>query len=201
MTPPALKPGPNLDDPALLDRLRAGDGAAFVVVVEALAGRLLAVARRFLRNEADAQDALQEAFIQAHKALPKFEARSGLATWLHSITVRACLMRLRQQRAHSTAAIESLLPQFARDGHRRDPGPAWKREEGLEEDEKGIIRDCIDKLPADYRNVILLRDIQELDTSEAAAVLEVSEAVVKTRLHRARQALRTLLDPYFRNAK
>jgi RNA polymerase sigma-70 factor (ECF subfamily) len=186
----------------LLDRLRAGDGAAFEALVRATTGRLLATARRFLRDEQLAQDAVQEGFLQAYKALPRFEGRSGVPTWLHAIVVRACLMRLRQAKSRPERSIEDLLPRFAKDGHRLEVGPAWRRggEEGAAAaEEAALVRRCIDELPEDFRNVVMLRDIEEMDTRSVAELLGVSESVVKTRLHRARQALRALLDPHFRN--
>jgi RNA polymerase sigma-70 factor (ECF subfamily) len=192
----------NLGSGAFLDSLRAGDHRSFETLVRASTGRMLVVARRFLRSEDDAQDAVQEAFIQAHKALPHFEGRCALTTWLHSITVRACLMRLRRQRSRNETSIEPLLPQFHPDGHRVNPGPAWSSGEAsaVSAEERAFIRDCIDKLPDDYRNILLLRDIEEMDTREVAEHLGISQSLVKTRLHRARQALRTLLEPLFQEA-
>jgi RNA polymerase sigma-70 factor, ECF subfamily len=185
-----------------LGRLRTRDPETFAALVHAAAGRMLTVATRMLGNDQDAQDALQEAFIQAHKALPQFEARCSIFTWLHSITVRACLMRLRHQRSRKEVEIESLLPQFQTDGHRANAGPQWSECEAaaIGEEERAYIRKCIDRLPDDYRNIILLRDIEEMDTREVAEHLGISESLVKTRLHRARQALRTLLEPEFQKA-
>jgi RNA polymerase sigma-70 factor (ECF subfamily) len=188
----------DVNDPQLLLRLRAADPAAFETLVRATSGRLLATARRFLHDDALAQDAVQDAFLQAYKALPAFEARSSLSTWLHTITVRTCLMRLRHDRHHPEARIEDLLPAFAADGHRQEVGPAWQPPEALSSDERALVRASIDKLPPDFRNVLLLRDIEEVDTRGAAELLGISESLVKARLHRARQALRTLLDPHFR---
>ena len=188
---------------ALLDRLRARDAAAFEQLVRATTPRLLATARRFLRNEQAAQDAVQEAFVQAYKALPLCQGRAGLPTWLHAIVVRACLMRLRRERSRPESSIEELLPTFAADGHRQDVGPAWRRRESPDAaataEDLALVRQSIDRLPEDFRNVVLLRDIEQLDTRAAAETLGVSASVVKTRLHRAHQALRTLLDPHFRN--
>lgn len=191
----------DLEDPELLSRLRGADPAAFETLVRAMTGRLLATARRFLRDDALAQDAVQDAFLQAYRALPAFEGRSSLSTWLHTITVRTCLMRLRHDRSHPEARIEDLLPTFASDGHRQQVGPAWQPPEELSSDERALVRGCIEKLPEDFRNVLLLRDIEEVDTRGAAELLGISEGLVKARLHRARQALRTLLDPHFRKER
>lgn len=184
----------------LLARLRAGEDTAFDELVRQTGGRLLAVARRMLRRDEDAQDAVQEAFLSAFKSLDRFDGRSQLGTWLHRITVNACLMKLRSQRRRGgkERSIDSLLPQFLEDGHQRSDSRPWKPSEqsGIEQSElRDLVRSKIDELPETFRVVLLLRDIEELDTEETAQVLGLSPAAVKTRLHRARQALRTLLDP------
>jgi RNA polymerase sigma-70 factor (ECF subfamily) len=184
---------------SLLARLRTGQDSAFDELVRQAGGRMLAVARRMLRREEDAQDAVQEAFLRAFKALDRFDGRSQLSTWLHRITVNACLMKLRsQRRGGGERLIDPLLPQFLEDGHQRIASRPWKPagQSGIEVSElRDLVRSKIDELPESFRVVLLLRDIEELDTDETAQVLGMSRSAVKTRLHRARQALRTLLDP------
>lgn len=186
------------DESGLLASLRAGDDAAFETLVRGHGTRLLAVARRFLRSEEDARDAVQDAFLSAFRSLDSFEGTSRLATWLHRIVVNACLMRLRTRRRKPEAAIEDLLPHFVEDGHRANPGPAWEESADVlieRREVRALVRAAIDRLPDGYRVVLVLRDIEELDTAETARLLELSENAVKIRLHRARQALRELLDP------
>lgn len=185
----------------LLTGLRAGDPQAYERLVRAYSGRLLAVARRFLANEEDARDALQEAFLSAFRAIGAFQEDARISTWLHRIVVNAALMKLRARRRKPEELIDDLLPTFQEDGHRENPGPAWKEtsETMLQRQEtRALVRGCIDRLPESYRVVLLLRDIEELDTEETARLLDISPNAVKIRLHRARQALRTLLDPHFR---
>lgn len=186
-------------DQALLSALRAGSVAAFEKLVRLHSGRMLSVARRFLPNDHDAQDAVQDAFLSAFKAVPTFDGRSRLSTWLHRIVVNAALMKLRSLRRHPEQSIDELLPRFLDDGHQAAPTGPWKSVPGeLEQAEtRQQIRDQIAKLPESHRIVLLLRDIEEFDTETVAQMLELSAAVVKVRLHRARQALRTLLDPLF----
>lgn len=189
------------DETALLARLRDGDEAAFEQVVREHAGHLLAVARRFLRNEDDANDAVQEAFLSAVKSLDKFEGGSRLSTWLHRIVVNACLMKLRTDRRRPARSIEDFLPGFLEDGHQARPASPWKPtpEPGIQSSElRTLVRGAIDQLPDMHRVVLLLRDIEELDTQQTALYLGISESAVKTRLHRARQALREILDPAMR---
>jgi RNA polymerase sigma-70 factor (ECF subfamily) len=188
------------DEQSLVARLRAGDEPAFAELVRGNAGRMLAVARRMLCSEEDARDALQDAFLQAFRGIGRFEGGSRLSTWLHRIVVNACLMKLRTRARKPEQSIDELLPKFLDDGHRADPEPAWSAEpsDPVEQRELAtLVRASIDRLPDLYRNVLLLRDIEGLSTEETAQLLEVKVETVKVRLHRARQALRTLLTPHF----
>ncbi len=165
---------------------------------------MLAVARRMLRHEEEARDAVQEAFVLAFRGLPRFEGQSRLGTWLHRIVVNAALMKLRRRRAHPEESIEPLLPTFLDDGHSTTSYSDWPEsaDRMLERAEvRERVRASIDRLPATYRTVLLLRDIEELDTGEVAEALGISANAVKIRLHRARQALRELLDPHLRQGE
>jgi RNA polymerase sigma-70 factor, ECF subfamily len=189
---------PTFTDGELLERVRAGDERAFEAVVRQHAPRMLTVARRFLPCDQDGEDAVQDALVSAYRSIGDFDGKSQLGTWLHRITVNACLMKLRSRSRRPESSIDHLLPQFDDTGHRVACDPAWS--DGLErlaaKDLRRFVRACIDQLPESYRVVLLLRDIEELNTAETATRLGCSEANVKTRLHRARQALRTLLAPY-----
>ena len=185
------------DERALLAQLRAGEEDAFQQVVLRFGGRMLATARRFLNNECDAQDAVQEAFASAFRTLDKFNGDSLLSTWLHRIVVNAALVQLRSKRRHGEQPIETLLPRFDQDGEWIDEQVVLTNaaETILESrDSREMVRRCIERLPEKYRSVLLLRDIEELDTDEAARFLAVSANTVKVRLHRARQALKTLIE-------
>lgn len=190
----------SFDEAAMLARLRAKDEAAFDELVDAAAGRMLSVARKMMSTEADAEDAVQDAFLSAFKSLDRFDGRSKLTTWLHQITVNACLMKLRSKRRRPEKSMDALLPEFVADGHQKEPQKRWHAEGsgGIEQDEvRALVRSRIEELPEQYRVVLVLRDVEGLDTEETAAVLGVTLDTVRTRLHRARQALKTLLDPYF----
>lgn len=188
-----------VSESSLVAALRRGEAAAFETLVRAHGGRMLAVAKRYFSSADEAQDAVQDAFLSAFKALPGFDGRSQLGTWLHRIVVNAALMKLRSGRRHPEQSIDDLLPQFLENGHRASPAPRWKNADSeLEKAEtRQIVRDQISKLPENYRTVLLLRDIEGHDTETVAQMLETTEPAVKVRLHRARQALRALLDPLF----
>ncbi len=189
------------DDRALVGRLRAGDDAAYEELVRTHGGRMLAVARRFLRSEDDARDAVQDAFLNAFRSIDRFEGNAKLSTWLHRIVVNACLMRLRTKRRKPETSIEDLLPSWQADGHAERPASIWRTDalESLERSEvQALVMEKIQLLPEGYRNVLMLRDIEDLDTEETAEAMGISQGAVKTRLHRARQALRELLEPHLR---
>ena len=189
------------DEATLLTGLRAGDEDAYETLLRAYSGRMLAVARRFMGSEEDARDAVQEAFVSAFKAMDRFEGDSRISTWLHRIVVNACLMKLRTRRRKPEESIDDLLPRFAENGHLEVSGTGWEGADALIEHRqtRELVRGAIERLPESYRTVLLLRDIEEFDTEQTAEALGLTKAAVKTRLHRARQALRQLLEEHFQH--
>jgi RNA polymerase sigma-70 factor, ECF subfamily len=187
-------------DASLVAALRNKTSASSVEFVRRFGPRALATARRFLRCDADCADAVQESFLSAFQAIGRFEENSALATWLHRIVVNVCLTKLRSRARRSELSIDTLLPAFDESGHHAHAVRRWKQapdEQLLRDETRSLVRGCIDQLPDDYRTVLLLRDIEELSTEETAEILGATTGTVKTRLHRARQALRTLLEPHF----
>jgi RNA polymerase sigma-70 factor (ECF subfamily) len=188
----------NSGDAGILARVRAGDESACEALVRQHGGRMLAVARRFLRTEEDSADAVQEAFLSAFRSLDGFEGNSALGTWLHRIVVNVCLRRLRVRSRSREVRIDDLLPTFDENGHHSGPVRPWEDQalaRLIQAETRAHVRSCIDRLPNSYREILLLRDIEELDTEQTAQELGINPGAVKTRLHRARQALRTLLEP------
>lgn len=181
----------------ILSELRAGKADTLEKFVRQYGGRMLATARRLLKNEHDAQDAVQEAFLSALKALDQFTGSAKLSTWLHRIVVNAALMKLRSRRRRPEDAIEDLLPHFDAHGEWVGRVATWETSSEVllqRHETRAVVRRCIDQLPETYRTVLLLRDIEGRDTEEVAALLAITTNAVKIRLHRARQALRTLLE-------
>jgi RNA polymerase sigma-70 factor, ECF subfamily len=170
-------------------RLRAGDGAAYEALVQRCTPRLLAVAGRFLRSPEDRADAVQEALLRAYRSRQSFEGKARVSTWLHRIVVNVCLMKLRRRsrRAAEVPLDDSL--------HEAGASPGHGASRLASAETQAQVRACIERLPESYRTVVVLRDLEELDTDQTARRIGATHGVVKTRLHRARRALRRLLAP------
>jgi len=178
--------------------LREGDPRVFEQIVRTYGARLLAVARRILKDDDAARDAVQDAFISAYRGRKGFSGSARVSTWLHRIAVNAALMRLRSQRRKHEDPIEDLLPTYTDDGHHAERFVSWVEPVDVtlsRRETSEFVRQAIDKLPESYRSVLLLRDIEGLDGAETAALLGLTPNAVKIRLHRARLALRKLIEP------
>lgn len=187
----------------IVEGMRAGDDRAFERLVREYVGPLHAVALRLLQNPADADDAVQEAFLSAFRNFDRFRQDARLGTWLHRIVVNAALGRLRKRKRRADLAaadivdVNELLPRFQPNGYPEHFSERWvlpAEELAAQEETREQVRRTIDKLPENYRTVLILRDIEELSTAETAELLELNPGTVKVRLHRARQALRNLLE-------
>lgn len=205
-TPKAAADTPHhwaIDEPDFLPGLKRGDPEAFELLVREQTPRLLALTRRLLGQDQDAADALQDAFIQVFRGIDGFAGDARLSTWIHRITINAALMKLRKAGRRNEVSIESLLPVFDAGGGPPSTGVVpWRNPEEVTDiaqrrEMKRKVRQLIDQLPDNYRTVLILRDIEELDTRETAKLLDLPPGAVKTRLHRARLALRAILAPLF----
>ena len=186
---------------ALLERAKQGDQTALAEIVAAHQNRVYHVALRMCGNVEDAEETLQETFLNALKALPRFEGRSQFATWLYRIASNACLSRRRRgasqpetlsvDEAGETDEEGDFTPQFFVD---------WSHapeEELLTAELQAVMAEAITQLPPSLRIVFVWRDLEGLSIQETAEVLGLSEGTVKVRLHRARLKLRELLSSYF----
>ncbi len=188
-----------IDDAAIVAGLRRGEDRAFEWLVRTYLAPLRAVALRLLQNPADADDAVQEAFLAAYRGFDRFRGDARLGTWLHRIVVNAALQRLRRARrqADGEVDIDTLLPRFRENGYPEHFHQPWVQPVDdlvTQAETREQVREMIDRLPESYRTVLILRDIEELDTAESAELLGITPAALKVRLHRARQALRNLLE-------
>jgi len=182
----------------LVRRLKDRDESAFEELVQGFGGRMLSVARRFLNNEDDARDAVQEAFAASFESITRFNGEARLSTWLHRIVMNAALMQLRRRRRkpeHSIDELTSRLDSASRrqveDVHHMSAASHVIVEQ---HETRKMVRRCIAALPESYRVVLTMRDIEEMDSAETAERLGMSPNCVKVRLHRARRALRALIE-------
>jgi RNA polymerase sigma-70 factor (ECF subfamily) len=192
-------------DAELVARAARGDAAAFGALVERHERRAYGLAFRLLRDRADAEEVVQEAFLAALEHLRGFRGDAGFGTWLHRVTANAALMRLRKRRTAPVvpldeARLEGELPRYDAAGH-LDAGPQhdWSKraDEQLHDGEiRRAVEEAVANLPEDYRITFLLRDVEGMSIEDMAEVLGVSVPAVKSRLHRARLVLRERLGKF-----
>jgi len=184
------------EDAALAARVAAGDLAAFERLMRLHNRRLYRLARATLRDEADAEEALQDAYLRAFKAIGQFRGESSLATWLSRLVLNECLGRLRRQgrrssivRLVSTDADERVEHEFM-----SHPSPGATPHDHAERSEiRAMLERKLDELPEAFRTVFVLRGVEEMDVSEVARCLGIPETTVRSRFFRARSMLRELL--------
>ena len=164
---------------------------AFTEIVEQYSDLAYSVAFRMLRNAEDAEDAVQEAYISAFKALPNFKGQSKLSTWLYRIVVNACLMKIRKDKSRAKYISEKGYDDAIVYDWKNDP-----EEAAVNSELRSTLEGGLDLLSPDLRAAVVLRDIQGLSTEESAEALNISIASLKSRLHRARILLRKHLEEY-----
>ena len=182
---------------ALVERLRDGDPAALALLMDRYASRVYRLAYGITRNEADAEEVVQDVFLTLARKIHSFEGRAALGSWIYRVTTNAALIKRRGKRAEVEVPLEDYVPKFLPDGHRAGDRALllcdWSNtteEELLSREVGTVLRQAIDGLPDHYRAVLVLRDVEGLSNEKAAEALGESVASVKSRLHRARMALR-----------
>jgi len=190
----------DFSDQALVQKVKEGDYQAFEALVNRYEGKVYRLAMRMLRNQEDAEDALQESFLQVYRGLKGFEGRSAFSTWLFRLATNVCLMKIRQKETEPAQLLplEEYLPQHEEGVHPQiQDWPEKPEEVLLNKESREKMLEALEKLPADYRAVFILRDIEGFSNAEAGEALGISVAAVKSRLHRARLTLRGMLAGYF----
>jgi len=186
-------------DEVLVTRAQGGDTRAFDELVVRYQDRVYRLCFKILRNEDDAAEALQDAFTSAFRGLRNFKAESTFSTWLYRVATNASLMKYRKRRDDHVSLEQSQSPQ----GDAEPLAiPDWSQqplEELLDTETREVMEEGLRRLPEDLRTVFILRDEEGHSNAEVAEMLDVSVAAVKSRLHRARLALRDRLDRYFRD--
>lgn len=185
-------------DEELVHRAQQDDERAFGELVTRYESKVYSLAMKMLRNPEDAEDVLQDTFLRAYRGIKSFKGNSTFSTWVYRITANSALMRLRKKQ----------LPQVSiEDADERDapisiadwaPGPV---EQLLNQEMQKVMDEAIDALPAEFRQVFILRDVEEMSNAEVAEILDLTVAAVKSRLHRARLKVRNRLAQYFSETK
>jgi len=187
-------------DRNLLERIRRGDKAACNECVQRHAPGIYRLAVRLVRDPSEAEDVMQETFLNAFKAIDRFDGRSELRTWLYRIAYNAAMMRFRKKRPEFVSIDSSEDPDDAIPAPRRFLDWSSRAEDELQRAElRAELEKAIGELPEKLRAVFVLRELEGLSTDETATTLGVTIEAVKTRLHRARLWLRESLTGYFQH--
>jgi len=176
-----------LADEEVIRRIRAGEPELFEILMRRYNQRLYRVARSIVKNEAEAEDVMQQAYVNAYAHLDQFAERARFSTWLTRIAVYEALGRLRRRRRVQEVDVSS---ETEGTGATLTSGEASPEQQALAAELRLLLEGAVDALPRTSRAAFVLREVEGLSTAEAAECLGVSEDVVKTRLHRARLQLR-----------
>ncbi|NOJ92147.1 sigma-70 family RNA polymerase sigma factor [Corallococcus coralloides] len=189
------------EDRRLLTRAQDGDVSAFEALVGLHQDRVYGLALRMTRSEADAAEITQDTFLSAYQHLKDFRGEAAFGSWVHRIAANHALMRLRHRRVAQAAEAELQAPEFTERGTLADyPVSDWSRdaeEKALDAELGQAIQQAADRLPEGYREVFLLKDVDGLSYEQIAEVTGASIPAIKSRLHRARLALREAIDLFY----
>ena len=185
-----------LDDAALVRLARQRDGNAFRVIMQRNNQRLYRVARSVVRDDSEAEDVVQQAYVNAFDSLGKFRGDSSLSTWLTRITLNEALGRLRRQRPMVDLEVLDVEPADTSKivAFPLMPATSDPERDAAQRQIRHLIERAIDDLPEIFRVVFVMRDVEDMSIEETAGFLGLPPATVKTRLHRARRQLRQALD-------
>jgi RNA polymerase sigma-70 factor (ECF subfamily) len=187
------------DESALVAQAKAGDQNAFAELVNRYERKIYRLAKNITRNDEDAEDVLQDAFLKAYTHLDNFKGDSKFYTWIVRIAVNEALMRLRKRKTDRSVPLDEPVELGEETVQREiavwDDNP---EQQYSQEEWRKILDEAVDSLKPDFRTVFVLRDIEELSTEETAETLGISVPAVKSRLLRARLALRERLTRQFK---
>ena len=190
------------DDRRLLTRAQGGDISAFEELVARHEEKVYGLALRMTRSEADAAEITQDTFLSAYQHLAEFRGEAAFGSWVHRIAANNALMRLRRQRVLDVVNEDLAGPEFTERGSLAEsPETDWTRradDKILDEELGRAIRVATDALPEGYREVFLLKDVEGLSYEEISEMVGISVPAVKSRLHRARLALREAIDAFYK---
>lgn len=177
-------------DEEIVNRIRAGETALYEVIMRRYNQRLYRVARAILHNDLEAEEVMQDSYVRAYTHLDQFAARAPFATWLTRIAVNEALARRRSRIQHPQVDAIEFDGEISMKNISRSPNPEQNASSAQLRD---FLEQAVLDLPEQYRTVVMLRDIEELSTSETAQTLDLTEENVKVRLHRGRGMIRNWL--------
>lgn len=187
-----------VDDMTLVERVKRGDSDAFQELVSRYENKVYRLAIKLTRNETLAEEVLQEVFLRIYEKLDTFRGESALSSWIYRIAANACFAKLNLEKRHQHADLEETMPQAEQALHElQEPSPDAPDRSLLSSEALDVISRAIERLPEDFRLVLVLRDVEGLANEEVARILDLSVPAVKSRLHRARLLLRKRLARYF----
>ncbi|RIL07452.1 MAG: RNA polymerase subunit sigma [Proteobacteria bacterium] len=187
-----------LSDNVLVENLRKGCLESFEEIIKRYESKAFNLAMRFLRNQEDAEEVLQDVFSTVYTKIDGFRGQSAFSSWLYRITVNAAFMKLRKRKQHSTVALEDLTPAVRQICMERENLlPARSDSLTYSKELRDILEAAINRLPRQYRAVFVLRDVDGLSNQEVSEILSLSIPAVKSRLHRSRLMLRKKLMRYY----
>ena len=187
----------NMSDKELIAGFLAGEQECYLELIERYTDKAFNLAFRYTRNQEDAEEVLQDVFVTVYNKLGNFEGKAAFSSWLYRITVNTALMLIRKKKQTPTVSVEEIAPQIRESwtgdaSENRDVDFISSRHEL-----RAALDEAVGKLPEEYRNIFLLRDVDGLSNQEVSEVLEMSVPAVKSRLHRARLMLRKKLQGYY----
>ncbi len=188
-----------MTEETLVESLKQKSSEAFEELVTRYARRLYLVSYRILRNPQDAEDAVQETFLQVFRSIHKFREEWSLFTWLHQIVTNQALEKLRKQGQFKVVPIEPYLPRFE-SGRLVDQMRDWRKEPNFVLQAKELelfFEMCINELPDENRIPYILKDVEKLSEDQVCEILRLSKPIMKNRVHRARLVIRNRIEERF----
>ncbi len=194
-------PGEVRSDPdgSLLQSVLAGDRKAFELLVGRYQSKVYRLAMGLTHNSQDAEEIIQEVFFKVYRNLAEFEGKSAFSSWLYRIALNTSYMKLRERRGSNLVSLDDVINQLEEQTLDHESDWSSRPDDQLHTSEAmAIIEKAVEKLPEEFKSVLILRDIEGFTNEEAGEILELSVPAVKSRLHRARLLLRQRLDEFYR---
>ena len=194
-------PGEVRSDPdgSLLQSVLAGDRKAFELLVGRYQSKVYRLAMGLTHNSQDAEEIIQEVFFKVYRNLAEFEGKSAFSSWLYRIALNTSYMKLRERRGSNLVSLDDVINQLEEQTLDHESDWSSRPDDQLHTSEAmAIIEKAVEKLPEEFKSVLILRDIEGFTNEEAGEILELSVPAIKSRLHRARLLLRQRLDEFYR---